>query len=497
MAAISSARQPPAESASAVRPRPWVPRLLLTLGLMGCDALAINAACVGVYAWGLRNSVDDLQTQFNSSLPSTAQVFLLLLNLILVITFVASGMYTIKRGASRVDEAFKVAIAITLGLFIAYIVNALLPVLFSNTLDDLPLEQQIIALSWVAAIIATVILRVLYRGLRYTLRRHGIDTRRVLIVGARDPGRLVYSTIRRVPQLGYRVQGFLSDSVRVGDLVDDLPVLGNSSALGRVIRATRADEVIIALSGRSSNDVLDIVALAEDEAVEIKLYPDAFQLITNNEVSVGDISGLPLLSVKNVALDNPLNRGLKRTLDMIVAVLVLTFGSPMMLLIAALIRLDSRGPVFFAQERVGLDGKPFPTIKFRTMRANAPDLGNWTTKDDPRITRLGGFLRRYSLDELPQFMNVLRGEMSVVGPRPEQPIWVERFSQSIPRYMRRHKQKAGITGWAQINGLRGDTSIEERTRYDLYYVENWSLLFDIKIIIKTAIAIFRGENRGY
>jgi len=131
------------------------------------------------------------------------------------------------------------------------------------------------------------------------------------------------------------------------------------------------------------------------------------------------------------------------------------------------------------------------------MRVNAPDLGNWTTKDDPRVTRLGGFLRRYSLDELPQFMNVLRGEMSVVGPRPEQPIWVERFSQSIPRYVRRHKQKAGITGWAQINGLRGDTSIEERTRYDLYYVENWSLLFDIKIIIKTAIAIFKGENRGY
>ena len=255
--------------------------------------------------------------------------------------------------------------------------------------------------------------------------------------------------------------------------------------------------MIIALSGRSSNDVLDIVALAEDESVEIKLYPDAFQLITNNEVSVGDISGLPLLSVKNVALDNPLNRALKRTLDMIVATLVLTFGSPMMLLIAALIRLDSRGPVFFAQERVGLDGKPFPTIKFRTMRVNAPDLGNWTTKDDPRVTRLGGFLRRYSLDELPQFMNVLRGEMSVVGPRPEQPIWVERFSQSIPRYMRRHKLKAGITGWAQVNGLRGDTSIEERTRYDLYYIDYWSLLFDIKIIIQTALAISKGENRGY
>src|SRR6476469_1847301 len=165
-----------------MRPRPWVLRLLLTLGLMGCDALAINAACVGVYVWGLRNSAD-LQTQFNSltSTTASARVFLLLLNLIFAITFVASGMYMLKRGASRVDEAFKVAVAISLGLFIGYIVNALLPVLFSNNLDDLPLEQQIIALSWAIAIVATVILRVLYRGLRYTLRRHGIDTRRVLI----------------------------------------------------------------------------------------------------------------------------------------------------------------------------------------------------------------------------------------------------------------------------------------------------------------------------
>jgi exopolysaccharide biosynthesis polyprenyl glycosylphosphotransferase len=175
----------------------------------------------------------------------------------------------------------------------------------------------------------------------------------------------------------------------------------------------------------------------------------------------------------------------------------MTFFSPVMLLIAVLIRLDSPGPVFFVQERVGLDGKPFPCIKFRGMRQDAAQLGNWTTRDDPRITVIGGFLRRYSLDELPQFINVIRGEMSVVGPRPEQPVWVERFSQSIPRYMRRHKQKAGITGWAQINGLRGDTSIEERTRYDLYYIENWSLLFDLRIIIKTAVAIFKGESNGY
>jgi exopolysaccharide biosynthesis polyprenyl glycosylphosphotransferase len=260
---------------------------------------------------------------------------------------------------------------------------------------------------------------------------------------------------------------------------------------------TRADEVIIALSGRSSTEVLDLVALAEDEAVEIKLYPDVFQLITNNGVSIGDVSDLPLIKIKSLALDNPLNQTLKRALDLAVSALVLTLTSPLMLLIALLIKLDSPGPVFFVQDRVGLDGVPFPVLKFRGMRQDAPAIGSWTVKDDPRVTPIGGLLRRYSLDELPQFMNVLRGEMSVVGPRPEQPVWVEKFSQSIPRYVRRHKQKVGITGWAQVNGLRGDTSIEERTRYDLYYVENWSLLFDVKIIIKTAIGILSGKNSGY
>ncbi len=495
MAAISSAPQPRAASASRLRPRPWVTRLLLTLLVMGCDALAVNSAFIGVYRWGL-GANPDLQAQLDASGPFTVQIFVLLYNLIFIVMFVAVGLYTLKRGASRVDEAFKIVLAVSLGTFVLYMLNAMLSLGLFNG-DDLPLDQQVVALGWLAAIVLTTLLRLIHRRLLALLRQRGVDTRRVLIVGAREPGRLVYQTIRRNPRLGYRIQGFLSDHIPVGTLVGEMPVLGKTAALGKVIRATHADEVIIALSGRQPTEVLDIVALAEDEAVEIKLYPDAFQLITNNEVSVGDVSGLPLLSVKNVALDNPVNQALKRALDIVVSAAMLTLCSPVMLLIAALVRLDSRGPVFFAQERVGLDGTPFPTIKFRTMRVDAPALGNWTTKNDPRVTGIGAFLRRYSLDELPQFINVLRGEMSVVGPRPEQPVWVERFSQSIPRYVRRHKHKAGITGWAQVNGLRGDTSVEERTLYDLYYVDNWSLLFDLKIIIQTALAIAKGENRGY
>jgi Undecaprenyl-phosphate glucose phosphotransferase len=494
LAAMSSAPRPRAASGKVARPRPWVTRMLLTLALMVGDALAVNGALITVYLWRL-SANSDLLTQLSSNTaPMTAQVFLLLLNLVFMVAFITSGLYTLKRGVSRVDETFKIVVAVSLGTFAVYIVNVLLPSFID---DDLPLDEQAIVIGWMAAILATIVVRIMQRSFLFMLRRRGIDTRRVLIVGAREPGRLVYSTICRMPRLGYRVQGFLSDHTAVGELVEGVPVLGRTAALGKVIRATQADEVIIALSGRSSNEVFDIVALAEDESVDIKLYPDAFQLITNNEVSIGDISGLPLIGVRNVALDNPVNRALKRALDLTIATLVLIFCSPIMLLIAALIRIDSRGPIFFAQERVGLDGKPFPTLKFRTMRPNAPQLGSWTTRDDPRVTGIGKFLRRYSLDELPQFINVLRGEMSVVGPRPEQPVWVEHFSQSIPRYMSRHKQKAGVTGWAQVNGLRGDTSIEERTRLDLYYVENWSLLFDIKIIIKTAVEILKGENRGY
>jgi Undecaprenyl-phosphate glucose phosphotransferase len=464
----------------------------MLLGLLFGDSIAANLSIVQIYHWRL--VVDaTIQAAFDATNPGTWQLLLTLLNIIMAVAFVAAGLYTFKRGISRIDESFRIVVAVTLAFFVVLVVNALLPQLGG---DDVPIDQTVLVSIWGGTTIACVLSHGLARSTFAWLRRQGIDVRRVVIVGARAPGREINARIQAAPGLGYRVQAFLSDSVPIGTMVDGVPVLGTPASLSRVVRAVQADEVVIALSGRTSDEVLDLVALAEDEAVEIKVYPDAFHLITNNGVSVGDISGLPLISVRNIALDNPLNRGFKRALDLLVASVILTFASPFMLLLALMIRLESPGPVFFIQQRVGLDNLPFPTIKFRTMRADAPRLADWTTKNDPRVTILGRFLRRYSLDELPQFINVIRGEMSVVGPRPEQPQYVERFSQDIPRYMRRHKQKAGITGWAQANGLRGDTSVSERTRYDLYYVENWSLLFDIKIIIKTGLDILMGRNRG-
>jgi exopolysaccharide biosynthesis polyprenyl glycosylphosphotransferase len=209
------------------------------------------------------------------------------------------------------------------------------------------------------------------------------------------------------------------------------------------------------------------------------------------EVNLGLLGGIPMYNVRDVALRG-WNRVLKRAFDMVFSAAVLVVCSPLLLLIALIVKLDSPGPVFFIQERVGLDGKIIHVIKFRTMRTDVSGPG-WTVEGDPRRTRSGKWLRRFSLDELPQFINVLLGEMSVVGPRPEQLYFVQQFSLTIPRYMRRHREKAGITGWAQVNGLRGDTSIEERTRYDLDYVERWSLLFDLKIIARTVVQLLRGS----
>jgi Undecaprenyl-phosphate glucose phosphotransferase len=492
LAAISSSRPPPAASAKAqpkFQPRTW--RAILRVGLILCDLLALNSALLGSYL--LQRSALEASGMLLPSDPLVLLRFLLLFNVGVLAIFTASGLYSMRRGASRVDEAFKIFTAVSLTTVSTLVINTVLLELGS---DDLPWTRDVLVWSWIGAIVGCIVLRSVHRLIVTWLRNYGIDTRRVLIVGAREPGQLVWETIRRRPHLGYRVQGFLSDSNPPGTLVKDLPVLGRTAQLGRVVRATQADEVIIALSGRSTYDLVEIITLAEDEAVEIKVYPDTFQLITNNDVSIGDLSDLPLVSVKNAALDNPWNRVLKRGLDIVVATAILLCGAPILLLIALAIRLDSPGPIFFLQERVGMDNQPFWMLKFRTMRVDAEKFGTWTTANDPRVTRVGRILRRTSLDELPQLINVLIGDMSIVGPRPEQARWVEQFSQQIPRYMRRHKEKAGLTGWAQVNGLRGDTSIEERTRYDLYYIENWSLLFDIKIILRTIAHFLTGKQEN-
>ncbi|MCE2851985.1 MAG: undecaprenyl-phosphate glucose phosphotransferase [Roseiflexaceae bacterium] len=468
-------------------------RVLVILAAMLGDALATNVALFPIY-WWVRTLNIEVQAQLDSTPWSGVALFVIVLNLALFGTYLVAGMYTLPRGVSRIDEGFKVIPMVTTGVGIAYVTNLLLP---QFGFVDIPLPSVLLIGGWFFILMATLSARFCYRSTLSALRRRDIDIRRVLIIGALEPGQLVYRALVRDPSLGYRVIGFASDARPIGTLVYQAPVLCTFEQIGATITAHDIDLVIVALSGRASHELFDIIMRAEDAHVEVKLYPDAYTLITNNVVSDNDIIGLPLLNVRNGALANPFNQALKRVFDFVFASAVLLVASPIMILIAILIKLESPGPAFFVQPRVGTDGEPFPTIKFRTMRVDAAQLANWTTKDDPRRTRIGTFLRKTSLDELPNFINVIRGEMSVVGPRPEQEVWVERFKQEIPYYMRRHRQKVGITGWAQANGLRGDTSIEDRTRYDLYYVENWSLLFDIKICIRTFVDIVTGRNKGY
>lgn len=271
-------------------------------------------------------------------------------------------------------------------------------------------------------------------------------------------------------------------------------MLGNTAELPRIIEEFGVDEVIIALPEKGHRESVRIISLCERGQVSIKIFPDIFQFVAT-QPTVGDLGGLPLLSMRDYAMRGYL-LAFKRLIDIIVSVIGLIFMSPLMLLVAIAIKLESPGAVFFTQVRMGLDGKPFQIIKFRSMRNDAEKNGpGWTVDDDPRQTRFGRWLRRIEMDELPQLINVLLGEMSLVGPRPEQPHYVNEFRSSIPRYMDRHRTKAGMTGWAQVNGLRGDTSIEERTRYDLWYIENWSLLLDITIIIRTIRQVFSKAAR--
>jgi Undecaprenyl-phosphate glucose phosphotransferase len=333
----------------------------------------------------------------------------------------------------------------------------------------------------------------------------------VLIVGTGEVGRMILQKIQHTPGLGYRVAGFVESNAssgsarRPGSLppsvrdfagqakVMGLPVLGQVDNLPEIIEANDIGEVIIGLPEASHQELVGIISLCEREKVSIRVFPDVFQIMAS-EVTISDLAGLPLLTIRDVAL-----RGwkltLKRIVDIVGSSLLLLFLSPWMMLVALLIKLDSPGPALFAQERMGLDARPFKILKFRSMRQNAEVNGpGWTTKDDPRRTRIGAFIRKASIDEWPQFINVLMGDMSLVGPRPEQPAYVEQFRQSIPRYMDRHREKAGVTGWAQINGLRGDTSIAERTKYDLWYIENWSLWLDFKILLRTAFNAFTDKT---
>jgi len=407
----------------------------------------------------------------------------------ILVVFSFSRLYRLARGPSRIDEFYSIFASTSVGTLMGV---ALASLLFKNSPLELDYSRGMIFYGWGVTIIFVTVGRVVHAQARARLRRRGWGHDRVLIVGTGEVGRMIFQKIQSNPGLGYEVTGFVAVNGQ-GEPPLGAPVLGRAGDLSPIIEEHQIDEVIIALPEATHQEILMLISECERGKVIIRVFPDVFQIMAS-QVSIGDLGGLPLLTVRDIALSG-WKRTAKRLMDIVGAACGLVLLSPLLMLMAVLIKLDSRGPVFYVQERMGLDARPFQILKFRSMRQDAEDREpGWTVEDDPRTTRLGRIIRRLNVDELPQLINVLIGEMSLVGPRPERPIYVNRFRRSIPRYMNRHWEKAGMTGWAQVNGLRGDTSIVERTKYDLWYIENWSLLLDIKILLRTVFNVLRSPN---
>lgn len=419
--------------------------------------------------------------------------FLILLAFAVVIVFYVGKRYHRRHPESLIDSLSSAVWPVTIASLIALTgVTFFFKGQSNNELPNYP--RAFILAAWLLSILFIGLMRYLLARILSLFQAHHVGRNRVLVVGTGEVGRMLVQKLLSASGVAHEVVGFVDTNIDSPTLVG-APLLGRPADLPAIIEKYGVDEVVIGLPEASHRQLVQLISLCEREKVSIKVFPDVFQIMAT-EVSVSDLAGLPLLTVKDVALRG-WRLSLKRGFDLVFGGILLIIFSPLMVFIAFLIKLESPGPVFYIQERMGLDARPFPMLKFRSMRADAERAGpGWTTANDPRKTRLGALLRRISFDELPQFINVIRGDMSLVGPRPERPVYVEQFRQYIPRYMERHREKAGVTGWAQVNGLRGDTSIVERTKYDLWYIENWSLWLDFKICLRTAFRLF-GDRNAY
>ena len=390
------------------------------------------------------------------------------------------GAYRAWRGASLSSE-MKCILSATIGTFLFLVLSAFATqtsVLYSRIwVGTWLLSSSFLILSY----------RFSLRAALGALRRRGFNIRRVIIIGDGELGQDVAGKLILSPELGMEVQGFITDNPEryKKALVKELPILGNIDDIDRVVAEQHTDQVWIALPLSEVKRMEKVQSALATSAVTIRMVPDifGFQLLNH---SLTEVAGLPVINLSTSHMLEGKNRFLKELEDKILATLILLFISPILLALAIGVKLSSSGPVFYKQERVSWNGRTFNMLKFRSMAVDSEKNGvQWGGAKNMSLTKFGAFIRKTSLDELPQFINVLKGDMSIVGPRPERTIFVEQFKKEIPGYMQKHTVKAGITGWAQVNGWRGDTNLQKRIEHDLYYIENWSLWLDIKIIILT------------
>jgi exopolysaccharide biosynthesis polyprenyl glycosylphosphotransferase len=465
------------------------------------DILAIFISYI--WSYGLRFLTYIIPVDAAKGVPSFRSylaIFPLILGIHLFIFYI-QGFYKSRLRRTKIDDFFYVILNAGLTILV---VLAILSYLNSYSQGKAPLFRFTFKLShgFLAVYFFVVIFMISFLRTQiyfFMKRRYarGFNLQNVVIVGAGEMGKAVAQKLRTYKDLGFVLKGFLDNERQAGEVVQidgGVPVLGSFADLGPVLEEHNISEVYVALDLSNYATILETLKIVNKYAVNVRLIPDLFQLLTL-KANVQDLDGFPVISIDEVPLRGA-KRILKRAFDMVASTVGSLLFLPFGLIIAALIKVDSRGPVFYLQDRVGVDGKKFTIVKFRTMICDAEkDRGPVMCQpNDPRITRVGRFLRKYSLDEIPQVVNVFKGEMSLVGPRPERPAFVKDFTEKIPKYMLRHKVKSGITGWAQVHGLRQDTSIEKRLEYDFYYIQNWSLALDLKILWKTLRKGFIDRN---
>ena len=463
---------------------------LLVASYIAADAVLGVSAFVVAYAIRFHTGLIPI----TKGIPPLRQ-YLNLLPFIAVLVplgFHLQSLYRLRRGRSRVDDFFAVFVgsilAVLMGVGATLYVQAYIA---PNVRGAYEVSQAVWVLFLALNVTLTYSLRQIMREVFERRWRSGIGLRRVLIAGSGELGRLVADKILEHRELGYQIAGFVDDRA-AGDHLGyrGLPLLGTLDQTADIATRESIDHLYVALPPEQHVRMIELLDLTSRECIDVKVVPDILQVIALR-ARLEDLDGVPVININEPSLQG-VNALVKRAIDIAISSVALLLLAVPIGIIALLVRLTSRGPAFFRQERMGLDGKSFAIVKFRSMHDDAEkDTGPvWTQRDDPRVTAFGRFLRRSNLDELPQLWNVLRGDMSIVGPRPERPHFVEQFKHRIPQYMLRHKVRAGLTGWAQVNGWRGNTAIDKRIEYDLYYIENWSVRLDLKIIWLTIVKGF-------
>ncbi|MBC7385593.1 MAG: undecaprenyl-phosphate glucose phosphotransferase [Cryobacterium sp.] len=400
--------------------------------------------------------------------------------------FAGSRLYQSQRMLRRTAEAFVV--------LRAHVSSMILFIALTYLFAEYKYSRGVMLYFGVVGAVSLIALRLILRNVLRSIRRKGHNLRFAIIIGEGSAVETLIWKLKRFPEIGISIQGVITPPDSTAVEIQGAPVLGHFGAIAEILRKNLPDQILISLPRKYANELDLILRELREQTVDIQLVPDIQDYVTLG-CAIEDFDGLPIVKLNDSPLDG-IGIFAKRATDFILTAIGLLVISPLLVTIAVLVKITSRGPIFYGQERCGIDGKTFRMWKFRSMRTDAEkETGAvWATKDDERRTPMGSFLRATSIDELPQLWNVLRGEMSLVGPRPERPIFVERFRNDIPLYMLRHKVKAGITGWAQVNGWRGDTSLESRIECDLFYIRNWSYSLDLKILWMTLWKGFVNKN---